>query len=360
MKVLQFIIFFIFFSSLYYAMNYLVVNRLWIYSGYDRPAWLQFLIIGVVVFFPLAMILSRTLPYSIFLKYLYTIAVTLMGIVSIAIGVIVITEALRLLLPSGIDVFLKRAALLAVFSLSLYALYNGRQIEVQEIRLGMPKLTEKLRIVQLSDVHLGMIINEKYARRITGIVNALDHDLIVITGDLFDGSRPPARRCVEGFAELKKPVYFASGNHDMYEGLDNVATALKGSNIRYLKNESVIIKGIELIGIDNPTEEFRKSPHLPEHLPSSPELPSVLLFHPPSHFEFAIESGIDLQLSGHTHYGQIWPFNYLVRMAFPKGFGVYEGGGMKLYTSPGTGTWGPPMRLGSKNQITLIELNPEK
>jgi len=358
MNILRFIVFLTFFSTVYFLMNYTVVRKLWDYCGCPEQRALMIVIVLLLVFsFPLAMIGARQIPGS-FSRMFYLLSTGAMGAVTISLAIILLNEILKKLLPLD-AVYLNRAALLIIAALTVYALVQGSRLKIREFEFTLPGLKEELRLVHLSDIHLGIVNNRKFVNKMVSTVNPLNADIIVITGDLFDGSRHPEERCVEGFSALNAPVYMCSGNHDMYEGLDRVATVLENSAIRYLRNESVVIRGLELIGVEHPRNDMQKQGNIPEHLPGCPELPSVLLYHLPSGLKQAADKGIDLQLSGHTHNGQIWPFNYLVRLAFPKGFGWQSEGRLRLYTSPGTGTWGPPMRLGSLNTVTLHILKPE-
>ncbi len=357
MRSFHFFVFILVFLTIYYLLNHFVITRLWSYAQLQRSPYTLVLTVFVVLLFPLTMYLSRTLPPSPALRILYILVTTLMGIVSISFAIVLITEITGRIFPS-VRTHLQMAALVIITLCSVYALIQGRQLHVKNLTIPLKGLAQPLRVVQLSDIHMGMVITPDTARRITAEVNALNPDFTVISGDLFDGSRSPEKRCIEGFSALHAPVYFCSGNHDMYEGLDKVAAILKDSNIRYLKNESVVTQGVELIGIDNPSREIGGKNVIPADIRQHPDLPSILLFHPPSHLDEAVAAGIDLQLSGHTHYGQIWPFNYVVRAAFRHGFGLVRYKSLTLYTSPGTGTWGPPMRLGSRNTITLLNLVP--
>jgi predicted MPP superfamily phosphohydrolase len=148
-----------------------------------------------------------------------------------------------------------------------------------------------------------------------------------------------------------------TGNHERYEGIELVVDALKGTGVRVLRDEVVNTHGIQLVGVDDPGDFPRKN-HVLARLNISDGKPSVLMQHTPGAVKDAQGAGIDLMLSGHTHNGQIIPFNYIVKLFFPYIQGLYRIGEMHLYVSPGTGTWGPPMRLGSRSEITLLRLQP--
>jgi hypothetical protein len=190
--------------------------------------------------------------------------------------------------------------------------------------------------------------------------NALDPDMVVITGDFFDGIGPVNKKTVAPLRNINARTFFVMGNHERYGDLDRIAALMAETGVAMLRNEVVEYKGVQLVGADYPERENQKdTPYLRE-LKVKKGLPSVLMYHPPTGIEYAVQAGIDLQVSGHTHNGQLFPFNLLAKLFFPYIKGLYQIDGMYLYVSPGTGTWGPPMRLGSHNEITLINLVPLK
>ena len=141
----------------------------------------------------------------------------------------------------------------------------------------------------------------------------------------------------------------------MYGGLENVFEVLKTTNINVLRNEMVEFEGLQIVGVGYSTQRNYLKTVLPG-LKIDKSKPSLLMYHVPIEVEFANEAGIDLQISGHTHKGQIFPLNFFGKLVFPYFNGLYEYNGTQVYVSPGTGTWGPPMRSGSRSEITLINL----
>jgi predicted MPP superfamily phosphohydrolase len=224
-----------------------------------------------------------------------------------------------------------------------------------------PEGLHRFRIVQLSDLHIGPILGREFARDVVERVNALDPDLVVVTGDLVDGSEPLLREEVAPFAELRAPhgVWFVTGNHDYYSGADAWVERARELGMRVLRNERVSIgtdETFDLAGVEDHNARL-VDPRFAEDLTSAlggrdPARAVVLLAHDPTTFKRASGLGVDLQLSGHTHGGQIWPFRYLVRLAIPFVAGCYERNGSRLYVSRGTGFWGPPMRLLAPAEIT--------
>ncbi|MFQ5513710.1 MAG: metallophosphoesterase [Myxococcota bacterium] len=230
-----------------------------------------------------------------------------------------------------------------------------------------PRPLDGFRIVQISDLHIGGILDVRFARHLVDRCNALEPDLLVVTGDLVDGSVDRLADEVAPLAELRARhgVFFVTGNHDHYSGAQVWCRTLEKLGLSVLRNSRVTIArgetSFELAGVDD-----HRGGHFDgvrEDLPRAlagrdPNRTLVLLAHDPSTFRSASRMGVDLQLSGHTHGGQIWPFSALVRLVVPFVAGVYEREGARLYVSRGSGFWGPPMRLFAPAEITEHVLRP--
>jgi len=243
---------------------------------------------------------------------------------------------------------------------------DRRRVEIPLVR--WPKGLDGFRIVQISDLHIGPLLGRRFAEQLVARVNALEPDLVAITGDLVDGSVRRLAADVEPFARLeaRHGVFFVTGNHDHYSDADAWADHVAGLGLRVLRNERVCIReggvAFDLIGVDDHRGDWIRGggEDLPKALHGrDPERPSVLLAHDPSTFKRASALGVDLQISGHTHGGQIWPFGALVRLAIPFVAGRYRRNGAELYVSRGTGFWGPPMRLFAPAEIGELILRCE-
>jgi len=246
-----------------------------------------------------------------------------------------------------------------------HALAGPERKRVQVALAKLPVSKQGYRIVQLTDVHVGPTIGRDRIERIVADVNALAPDLVAITGDLVDGSVDALRRHVEplGGLRAKDGVFFVTGNHEYYSGADEWIAHLATLGIRTLRNERVAIggdDGFDLAGVD----DFRSGTYGNGHGPDLARAldgrdrsrPVVLLAHQPKQAFEAAERGVDLQLSGHTHAGQIRPFDWLVRLEQPFLVGLHRLRETTLYVSPGTGFWGPPMRVGTTSEITELVL----
>lgn len=238
-------------------------------------------------------------------------------------------------------------------SLVAYAFTTAQRISRKNLKIHAGKLIRDYRLVQISDVHVGSR-SGAFLKKIVDGINALHPDIVLITGDFLDSSRAGPDDIV-ALKDLQAPVYFSIGNHERYAGLERVIPLLEGAEVIVLRNRSVSKDGLQLIGIDD-AEDKDQVQHKLESIDLEPDCFKVLLYHRPLGWQAAVDAGVDLMLCGHTHNGQIFPFNWLVRQQFRIIHGLHRRGNCHLYVSSGTGTWGPAMRLGSRNEITCIDL----
>jgi predicted MPP superfamily phosphohydrolase len=238
--------------------------------------------------------------------------------------------------------------------------------KVKCLRIPLAKLPESASgysIVQITDVHAGPTIGRKFVESVVRETNALEPDLIVITGDLVDGTVEHLREIVEPLRDLKARdgVFFVTGNHEYYSGADEWITHLQTLGIRVLRNERVDVRGLfDLAGVDDANAKGLL-PHHGQDVERAVEgrdasRALVLLAHQPKTLKHAVKAGVDLQLSGHVHGGQMAPFNWLTHIDQPFVSGLHQVGKTWIYVSAGTGYWGPPMRVGTRSEITRIEL----
>src|SRR6187551_2159223 len=262
------------------------------------------------------------------------------------------------------------SAALVAGTLGLWSLRAGLgRVMIKRVEVSLARLPPALsgtRIVQLSDVHVGPTIHRGFIETIVQQCNALRPDLLVITGDLVDGSVDELREHVAPLAGLraKYGVFFVTGNHEYYSGALEWCSELERLGVRVLRNERVSIgsesASFDLAGVDDHSAKGFGDGHgedLPKALKGrdlSREL--VLLAHQPRTILEAKEHGVGLQLSGHTHGGQLWPWTYLVRLQQPVVAGLARFDKSLIYVSRGTGYWGPPMRLGAPSEIAELTL----
>lgn len=239
-----------------------------------------------------------------------------------------------------------------------------KRVRVELSRL--PPALSGITVVQVSDLHIGNILGREWLEGVVEHINALAPDVVAITGDLVDGSVEELRAAVEPLTRLRARfgTYFVTGNHEYYSGVDAWIRELRGLGIEVLRNQRVTIgtadASFELAGIDDASAHRFGGDHgadLPRALDGYDRRRElVLLAHQPKAVFEAAQLGVGLQLSGHTHGGQIYPFGWLVRLTQPFVAGLDRVGDTQVYTSRGTGFWGPPMRIGAPPEITQLEL----
>ncbi|MDC0741646.1 metallophosphoesterase [Polyangium mundeleinium] len=249
------------------------------------------------------------------------------------------------------------------------AVLEARTLRVEHVEVPLSKLPRALdgfRIAQISDVHVGPIVGRKFLERVVSKVNDLDADVVVITGDLVDGSVEDLAHDVAPLASLASTfgTFFVTGNHEYHAGAPEWCAHLPTLGVRVLRNEHVVLDrdghGLDLAGIDDYEATHFDIGHGANLARATAgrdaRRPLILLAHQPKAIHEAVRYEVDLQLSGHTHGGQLWPLRWLLRLSDPFVAGLGRLGDTRVYVSRGTGHSGPPMRLGAPAEITHIVL----
>ena len=256
--------------------------------------------------------------------------------------------------------------------LTLVGFFNARRravVRSVDVAIaGLPSGLHGFTIAQISDVHVGPTIRRRYVEGIVDTVNALGADMVAITGDLVDGSVAQLAPHTEPLSRLtaRHGSYFVTGNHEYYSGVGGWVVELRRLGMRVLMNEHVVLEhGGESVVVAGVTDfsahhyhESHRSDPAAALAGAPPAGVRVLLAHQPRTAFVAEPAGFDLQLSGHTHGGQFWPWNFFVRMQQPFTAGLRRLGRLWVYTSRGTGYWGPPKRVGAPSEITHLRLVP--
>ena len=332
--------------GVYLGMNWYVLAGLCRLFAIGRSLWFYLALVVLTLSFVTALALESAFGTGAF----FSLAMLWFGTCFLLLWTLATQQLLSLVLPLSRQAWAGAVCgLVAV--LVVYAFVNARTITVRRERIpGLP-----LTVAQLSDMHIGSIGTPLLAD-IVARTNALRPDLVLITGDMFDNANPVTRAAVTQLKGFAAPVLFSTGNHEIYTGLDNVRQMLSTTTIRWLRNEAVELQGVRIIGVDNSygTELLQG---VLARLAPSPSF-TILMNHQPRGLEIAARHRIDLMVSGHVHDGQIWPFNYVVGLFYPYLEGLHRNGGTLLNVSTGTGIWGPPLRLGSHNEIVLFEPLP--
>jgi predicted MPP superfamily phosphohydrolase len=378
--------------AVFFAVVSLVVGGIHYYLWYrlvrspDLPwaragAWI---FAGLGLLLPLGMVAGRSLdrPWA---KAVAWVAYGWMGVSILLFFLLAASEVVRGVVESvamlrGRPLDPERRALLSrgiAGVVSLLALGTAAagtasalgKVALERVKVPLRRFPEALsgfRIVQLTDLHIGPSLGGAWLAEVVAAVNAAEPDLVVITGDLVDGSVADLRADVAPLAALRAEhgVFFVTGNHEYYSGADEWLDELRRLGVRPLRNERVSIgegeHSFDLAGVDDWTAHRFGGGHgadLPRALAGrDEERELVLLAHQPKQIHEAEKQGVGLQLSGHTHGGQIFPWGFFVRIDQPYVAGLSRHGAAHIYVSRGTGFWGPPMRVAAPPEIAVIEL----
>lgn len=239
--------------------------------------------------------------------------------------------------------------------LSAFGVLGALRPGIKKLQFHSDKLKAPVRFVQITDVHIGSR-NIGFLDQVVRQINRLHPDFVCITGDFIDVSGITEDQ-LQSLKKIVVPIYFTIGNHEKYEDLDAILARLRNLGVDVLRNTSTWYRDdLQVIGIDDMDDALQVERQI-SMIDVNRDAFVLLLYHRPRGLESAARAGVDLMISGHTHNGQIFPFNLLVNRVFRRINGLYYYGKTRLYVSEGTGTWGPVMRIGTKSEITLFEFN---
>lgn len=370
----QMLIFALTFLAIYSAMHALVF---WgfhpLLSGHPALPTLTGIWMGAMIFAPVACRLLDHYGHMISARAVAWVGYSWMGLLFLAFSLFFLLGLWELLIGllarlspelqagSLYGAVTSLLVLVTVLAAGLYGLFEATALRVERVALESGKLpahVERLRIVQVSDLHLGLLHRDEALAPIAARISELEPDLLVATGDVVDAQISHLDELSTMWRRINPPLgkYAVVGNHEVYAGLDQSLAFLKSSGFIVLRNEGVTLRDtLTLVGVDDPAAGTPKDEA--SLLKSvNGDLLAILLKHRPVPVEDS-ERLFDLQLSGHAHRGQIFPFNFLTGLAYPMQDGLYRlSGGSYLYTSRGTGTWGPPMRILSPPELTVFEI----
>ena len=310
------------------------------------PNWLYFLL---------------SLPIGmIFLTFIITL---LHEIISFGISKTKYTKNRREFFKKGLDI----GVISAVIATNVKAIDNARHLELEVVDVKINNLKKPYKIIQISDIHIGGLITKNFIKSMVDKINLLNADIVVITGDLVDTKLEFARPALDELKNLqsKYGTYFIVGNHEYFHGVKPIIDYVNSLGIKTLENENVYIgekdEGFYLAGVYD-RFGFRYGSYIPDinkALENCENNPTILLAHQPKYInEIKDTKNIDLILCGHTHGGQIFPFNFLVKLEQPYVKGLHQHNDTtQVYVNKGTGFWGPPMRLGASSEITVLRLS---
>ncbi len=354
------------------------------------PQLMRYLSLGLVLLFvsiPLAMLTSRALPREV-AQFALKPSYIWIGVMWLLLVAVFSFDVVKLLVM-GVERLIgmphdpeRRQTLARLFGFAaaavgggatLLALVEGYRFRVKRVEVELEKLPAELdgtTIVQLTDVHVGPNIGRRFIESVVKTVNDLEPDVVAITGDLVDGSVDSLKNAVAPLAELRARFgsFFVTGNHEYYSGAVQWCEHLPTLGLKVLRNERVQIgddgAAFDLAGVDDLQGRGFGNGHGADvaRALEGRDLSRavVLLAHQPRVVSQAETHGVDLQLSGHTHGGQLWPFNWLVKLQQPVVSGLERIGQTLVYVSNGTGYWGPPMRLAAPAEVTQIVLRSKR
>jgi uncharacterized protein len=344
--------FFVLFHTIYFAMNLYVFWRLLGYFGIRQPIVLWPLVTAGMFSLTMGTMLYYRLGVAFYPVYC---AMTMwFGILWLLFWCLLVLEPFRPLLRGVNPARIGTVVVAVVGILTAYAVYHAQHPRVVVERIAAPV---KLRLVQISDLHIGST-RPGYTRRVVEEITSLKPDAVLATGDILDWPGPISSEGLAILGGIRAPLFAVTGNHEGYAGKERCVAALKAAGFTVLRGDSVDLKGIRLYGFDDDSKEGALAKDL-AGVNIDPAAFNVVMFHHPRGFPEAAKAGVKLMLSGHTHHGQIFPFNIVIDYWYEYPYGLHTIGDSKLYTSQGTGTWGPRMRLGTDGEITVFELGPE-
>ncbi|MBE0647651.1 MAG: metallophosphoesterase [Bacteroidales bacterium] len=382
MKTTQFLIFFSIVLVVYGAVNFYIYIRglQAIPTGSGWRLWFSLIFWGVASTFILARILERTYP-CLFTGIITWIGSFWLGFMLFFFLAVVLIDLARLFnsflhfFPSSFyadPAPTKLITLFTVLGLSVIlvavSFINARNPRIKELNLTISKpnaIPGELTIAMASDIHLGTIIASRKANRMVEKINAMNPDLVLFAGDIVDEDLAPVinNNLGEALSRIKSRlgVYAITGNHEYIGGVNSAVEYLENHGVRMLRDTSVFLnEQFYLVGRDDrdkPRFTGKPRKELAEIMVSvDTAFPVILMDHQPFNLAKHAQMGIDLQLSGHTHHGQIWPFNYITDAIYEISWGYRQIGNTHFYVSSGYGTWGPPLRLGNRPEIVKINL----
>lgn len=307
----------------------------------------------ISVFFTSVLIILTTIFIrrwnNLFTQLFYKLSGFFLGVFFLTFISLLFFEMAKVIYPIPEKTF-KIAALSIAIILIFYSSLNARSTSVKTIKID--DFGAELKLVQVSDLHLSSPSPFSKLAKIVEKINSINPEMVVITGDIVSQDTPINNKTFAPLKKLHAKTYFITGNHEYYVGKDMVSKLIEDTGVKTLKDEVNFFNGIQVVGLEYDPNIDRARTIL-SNLRIDENQPALLLNHFPINPK---DKRIRITISGHTHYGQIVPFNFIVRLATKYLKGLYKLETGYLYVSPGTGTWGPPMRLGSKNEITVLDL----
>ena len=352
-RVAQFAIFFSIFFSFTLLFQYYIFLHMSYMLGIPQNIWFWLFLIVSSTSFILSYVL-QAVSNSLVTRGLFKVASIWLGTIFIILFILLPYDILRFVIDMD-PYFAGRFITGLVVIMVIFGIINSKFVRQREVVIkARGHGRGNMKIAHLSDFHIGAIYDTKFLEKIVIKTNELNPDMVMITGDLADG---PYEYTSETFAplnKLKAPVFFTTGNHEYYAGLEEILTLVDQTKVKILRNEMVNVENVQIVGIDDSRRDVFEE--IMATLRIDPNKFTILMHHRPVGVEIANRYGVNLMLSGHTHGGQFFPFILFAKIIWRRVRGVYKYKNTYLNTSTGIGTWGPPIRLGTNSEIVLIRI----
>ncbi len=346
---------------------YLANSFAWFFG--INSIWLLRLVFSGLVIFSIIGTMSNVNATSTIGHYTFSTAAILMGFF---LYLILATLALNI-----VGLFIKTepayygfASVILATAVSIYGIINASTLNITQNTINIKGLTQPIKALHITDTHLGHYRGAKKLEKIAEKINQQNVDVVFFTGDLLDSTIQLNAESMAPLKKIKAPIFFIEGNHDQYTGVDAIKGYLKSIGVKVLENQVTHWNGLQIVGLnhmaaDSETNDIHAGrgarvsvKSVLEALNIDADLPTVLLHHGPNGIKHANKAGVDLYLAGHTHAGQMWPATFIAKLMFEYNRGLHDYNGTKVYVNQGTGTFGPPMRVGTKSELAILQLEP--
>jgi len=345
-----------------------IASRTSFYFTTDSYSWL-FWIIMILIFGILTGSIRYSMSGSVAGHYVHVISSLLFGFLTYLLFTILLTDLTTLLFTfSPVQMGLISTG--TASAITLYGLYQSYKTRVSHLSIPIKGLISPVKAMHLTDIHLGHHRGRRFLQKLVDLVRLQKPDIIFVTGDLFDAHYGLDEDTLKPLRQLNVPWVFIEGNHDRYVDVSKIKQMVRDIGGIVLENEMLQEKGLQIIGLDhmradNESRNMHASQSGPtiksvlQDLAPDKETPTILLHHSPDGDIHANDAGVDLYLSGHTHGGQMFPATLIARAMFKYNRGLHYFEDMAIYVCMGAGTFGPPLRVGTFSEITVINLTPK-
>lgn len=346
-----------------------IPKRLANWLDLPRPKEIQIAFVLLSVLGILSMSLGAKAESFILLNA-YRFGMIWLGVVLYLLFFTVLFELINWIRP--ID---KKLSAILVISFSLivsaYGMWHARSYQVYQLEVPLKKLHQPIKLFHAPDIHLGPFRGKELLQQIVDDINQIQPDMVLLNGDLIDGMEGLQTDTLDLLKQINAPVFFTAGNHDIYVDIFSLKKTLKDLGVKVLDNQVVEYQNIQLVGLDYMNADNESyDPHasarrdtIKSILPTiklDQNRPIVIMHHSPVGVKYMQQAGADLVLAGHTHAGQLFPATLFAKLQFEYSKGLYQVGDIKVYVTQGIGTFGPPMRVGTEGEATLITLVPQR